>query len=74
MHTRNRHLRNQRGFSVAFSNGIPAAFSNIISFVRGTFHRIVTSPVDAHWNCLIDVQLHFPMDFRFCDFWCFILT
>ena len=31
------------------------AFSNICSLVSGISQRIVTVPVDVHWNC--------PMDF-----------
>ena len=29
-------------------------------------------PVDFHWNCPMDVQWHFPLEFHFCDFWCVI--
>ena len=47
-HTRNQHLRNHRGFSVAFSNEL--------SLVSDMFQRIHTFPVDFHWN--------YPMDFQ----------
>ena len=63
-HTRNRHLRNHRGFS--------AAFSNIISLVSGIFQRIGTCPVDVYWIRPMDLQWHFPTDFPFCEFWCVI--
>ena len=41
LHTRNRHLRIHRRLSVAFSNGLRAAFSNIVSPFSGTvsFHN-----------------------------------
>ena len=55
-HTRNQHLGNHRGSSVAFSDGLSVAFSNIISLFSGSFQRIVTCPVDFHWNCLMDFQ------------------
>ena len=72
LHTRNRHLRNQCGFSVACSTGFRVACSNIISLVCGSFQRIVTFPVDFHWNCPMAFQWHFPMDAHFCDFRCVI--
>ena len=31
LHTRNQHLRNHRGLSVAFSHGLSVAFSNGVS-------------------------------------------
>ena len=34
LHTRNRQLRNRRGFSVAFSSGVPVAFSSGNSLFR----------------------------------------
>ena len=46
LHTGNRHLRNHRGFSVAWANGLSVACSNIIVRVSGMFQRIVTCPVD----------------------------
>ena len=70
LHTRNQHLRNHCGFSVAVSNGCSVAFSNIISLVSDRFQRIVTCPVDFDWNCPMDCQWHFPVKFHFCDFWC----
>ena len=51
LHTRNQHLRNHSGFSVACSNACSVACSNGISLVNGVFQRIVTFPVDFHWNC-----------------------
>ena len=42
LHTRNRHLGNHHGFSVAFSNGC--------SLFSGTVQRIVTFSVDFYWN------------------------
>ena len=47
LHTRNRHLRNHRGLSVACSNGCSVAFSNRLSLFSGIFQRIDTSPVDV---------------------------
>ena len=55
LHNRNRHLRSDRGLSVACSHGCPVAFSNTISMFSGIFQRIATCPVDCYWNC--------PMDF-----------
>ena len=46
LRTRNRHLRDHRGFPVAFSNGLSAAFSDESSTFGGVLQRIVTSPVD----------------------------
>ena len=69
LHTRNRHLRNNNGFPVAFSNGLSAAFSNKMSLVCGMFQRIVTCPVDVYWSFPVDFQWHFPMDCYVCDFW-----
>ena len=37
-----------RGFSVAFSNGLSVAFSDEILLVSGIFQRIGTCPVDVH--------------------------
>ena len=34
--------------------------------------RIVTCPVDFHWNYSMDFQWHFPTELHFCDFWCAI--
>ena len=50
LHARNRHLRNHRGCSVAFSNGFPVAFPNGIPLFCGIFKRIVTCPVNDHGN------------------------
>ena len=55
LHTRNRHLKTHRGFSVACSNECSVAFSNIISLLSGVSQRIASFPVDFHWKC--------PMDF-----------
>ena len=33
------------------------------------FQRIVTFPVDVHWNVRMDFQRHVPMEFHVCDFW-----
>ena len=71
LHTRNRHLRNHRGFPVAFSNGFSVTFSNGFSLCSGMFQRIVTFPVDLYRKCSMDLQ-HFPLDFHFCEFWCII--
>ena len=73
LHTRNQHIRNHRRFPVTFSNGCSVAFSNGISLVSGMFQRIVTFPVDFHWNCPMDCQRHFPLTFHVCDFWCVML-
>ena len=72
LHTRNQHLRNHRGLSVAFSNGLSVAFSNGISLVGSISQRIVTCPVDFEWTNPMYVQCHVPMKFHFCDFWCVI--
>ena len=53
----------------ARGNGFSVAFSNGISFLSGIFQRIVTFPVDFHWNCPMDFHLHFQMDALCCDFW-----
>ena len=63
-HTRNQHLRNHRGFSVACSKGI--------SLFSGIFQRIVICPVDFYWNCPMDFRWHFPVEFHFCEIWCVI--
>ena len=62
MHTGNRHLKNHRGFSVAFSNGCSVVFSDGISLFSCMFKRIATCPVDVYWNFPIDVQCRFPME------------
>ena len=73
LYTRNQDLRNHCGFSVAFASGCSVAFSNGISIVSGSFQRIVTFPVDLHWNYYpLDFQWHSPMEFHSCDFWCVI--
>ena len=64
LHARNRHLRNPRGFSVAFFNG-----NSLFSVIS---QRIVTCPVDFYWNGPMDFQWHFPTEFHFCEFWCVI--
>ena len=58
------NLRNHRGLSVAFSDGI--------SHDRGIFLRIATCPADFHWNCPMDFQWHLPMELHLCDCWCAI--
>ena len=68
--TGNRHLRNHRGFSVAFSSGFSVAFSNGISLFSGIFQRFVPCPVDCYWNYPMIVQWHFPMDLFLFDCWC----
>ena len=52
LHARNQHLRNHRGFSVAFPNGFSLVFSNVISLFSGILQRVVTIPVavDFHWK------------------------
>ena len=60
-HTRNQHLRNHRGVSVACFNGLSVAVPNGISLSSVTFKRIVTCPVDFYWNCQLDCQGYFPM-------------
>ena len=47
LHTRNRHLGNPRGFSMASPNGLSAAFSSGISLVSGISQRIATCPVNV---------------------------
>ena len=44
--TRNRHLRNHHGLSVAFSNGCSVALSNELSLVSGICQRFFTFQVD----------------------------
>ena len=63
LHTRNRHLRNHGGFSVARSNGLSVAFSNGISLVGGMLQRIVTCPVDFDWNLPMELQVAFSNGF-----------
>ena len=70
LHTRNRHLRNHHGFSVAFPNGFSAVCFNKVVSVSGMFERIVTFPVDFYWNCPMAFQWRFPMEFQLCAFWC----
>ena len=48
LHAGNRHLRNHRGFSVAFSNGVQW---HVLTEVHGVFKRIVTCPGMFYWNC-----------------------
>ena len=60
LHTRNRHLRNHRGCSVAVPNGCSVAFSNGFSLFSCMFKRIVAYPVDLYWNFPMNVQWHFP--------------
>ena len=48
---------------------VSVIFSDGPSLVSCMFQRIVTSPVDVHWNSPTDVQWHVPMEFSFCDFW-----
>ena len=69
LHTRNQHLRNHHDISVAFSNGLSVAFSNLILLFSGIFQRSATFPVDFHCNCHIDFPWHFPIEFHFCDIW-----
>ena len=68
LHTRNRHLRKRRGFSVAFSNGLSVTVCNTCSFVSGMFQRIVTFPVDDHWNCPMDTRRNFATELYVCEF------
>ena len=56
LHTRNQHLRNHRGSSVAFSNGLSVAFSNRISLLSASFQRIVSCQVEFYWNSPMDCQ------------------
>ena len=49
-----------------------SSFSNGMSLFSGMFQRIVTCSVDVYWDCPMDFQRHFPMDFNFVDFWCVI--
>ena len=37
-------------------------FPTLLSWFSGIVHRIVTFPVDCHWNCPMDFLWHFPMD------------
>ena len=50
LHARNRRLRNHRGLSVVFPSGFSVAFSRGISLFSGIVQRIITFPVDLHWN------------------------
>ena len=73
MHARNQHLRNHRGFSVAFSNEFSVAFSNGISFASGMFQRIINYPSGLSLELSNGCSgLHFPMEFDFCDVLCVI--
>ena len=54
LRTRNRHLRNHRGLSSAFSDGLSVVSSNGVPLFGGIFQRTVTCLVDVHWNCPID--------------------
>ena len=74
LHTRDRHLGNHCGLSVAFSNGFSVAVSSGCSLVSYMFQRLVTFPVDFHWKFPMDVRWHFPTGFHFCDFWCVICS
>ena len=71
LHTRNRHLRNHRGFSAAFSDGFSVAFSNGSSLLSGNPQRI-TFPVDLCWKCPMDCEWHFRMECHVGEFWCVI--
>ena len=51
-------------------DGCSVIFSSIILFASGIFKRVVTFPVDFHWNCPMDFQWHFPMELHFSEFWC----
>ena len=57
LHTRNQHLRNHCGLSVACST--------IISLFSCSLQRIVTCPLDSYWNVPTDFQWHFLMDVHF---------
>ena len=70
LHTRDQHLRNHRGFSVACSNGYALAFSDIISLFSGISQRIVTCPVDLYCNRPMDCQWHFPTYFVTYQWYC----
>ena len=66
LHLRNRHLGNHRGFSVALFNGFPVTISNACSLVNDMFQRIVTFPVDVHWNgCSLELSNGFKI--RICS-------
>ena len=47
---------------------LAVAFSNGCSLFSGMFQRIVTFPVDFHWNFPMDVQWHFPMKVHLCTY------
>ena len=70
LQSRHRHLRNRRGFSVAFSNGLSVVFSSGISLDSGVVRRTVTFPVDFPGMLPMDRRCHVPMVFHSCDFWC----
>ena len=53
LHTRNRHHRYHRGFSVRFSNRCLVTFSDGSSLVRGSFQRIATFPVEYTDGCSV---------------------
>ena len=76
LHTRNQHLRNNRGFQRHFPMDGHWHFPTEFHFSVECLKRIVTFPVDVHWNCPMDFQWHFPMKCHLCDFWCeiFVLT
>ena len=61
LHSRNRHLRNHCGFSLAlfFLNYFSVAFSNRLSLVSGVFQMVATFPVDFYRK----FPMTFPMVF-----------
>ena len=61
LHIRNQHLRNHRGFSAAFSNGLSVACSNIITLFNGIYQMIVTCSVDVYWKSPMAFQWQIPI-------------
>ena len=70
LHTRNRHLRNRSGSSVAFSNGFPVACSNGCSLVQWRVSKDCRLFSGFRWSLSMNVQWHFPIGLHFCEFWC----
>ena len=69
LHTRNRHLRNHRGFQWHLPLDVQQYFPT-------EFHLSVVLPKGLSLFQWISLELsnglqwHFPMDFHFCDLWC----
>ena len=56
--TRDRHLRNHRGFPVTFTNGLSVELSNIHLFVSCMIQRFATCQVHLYLDLPMDCQRH----------------